>query len=73
MNHAEKESRIEWVDWILALSYFVLVGLVWWGLMARSDILIGYLIPIVACVAGLGVGGAYVVELMKAVKQRRGE
>lgn len=73
MNNAEKGSRLDWVDWTLAIAFFVVVGLIWWGLMARSDALIGFILPVLACVFSFGMGAAYVVELINAVKKKRRE
>lgn len=63
-------SDIEWIDWVLAASFFVLVALLYWGLMAKSDALIGYIIPILACVVSFGVGGAYIAELISEAKKK---
>ncbi len=66
-----KLSHIELIDWALAAGFFVLVGLLYWGIMAKSDILIGYIIPLLACAVSFGVGGAYVAEIMSAIKKNR--
>lgn len=67
MWHNDDESlKIPLLDWVLAAAFFVVTVLLYLGFNAKSELLIGYIVPIFAMVVGIAIGAAYMVELLRA-------
>jgi len=67
MRHSDDESlKIPLLDWVLAAAFFVVTVLLYLGFNAKSELLIGYIVPIFAMVVGIAIGAAYMVELLRA-------
>ncbi|ATW26500.1 hypothetical protein [Candidatus Formimonas warabiya] len=72
MSNKENPQSIGAVEWTLVILFFVIVVAVYWGLKARNDLLIGYVMPIGLIVVICYLGIRYLFEqraMLKAIKE----